>query len=297
MWSLINTALAKASTVRALLVIGSAICCATASPAQTTDVRVAGPVVAHTAFSVITAGSGKATLYLIGPSSSSTQQIELGQEVRIAGDEAATAGRYLAIVCSPECRSASFYVVAAKAVSLSFLAHPSRVPVHAENAISGVAMAFDEFHNLILEPLTVEFKVTADSKGTDSRSVHTQNGIAWFRTSSSNVAGPVQLTASSRELTASRLVRQVAGEACNLRVKAAHSPMGISLETDPVRDCSGNLVPDGTIVTFTKTGSDGKSTVDAPVKQGVARARMISAQGVISVASGVVMGNSVRVGN
>ena len=279
------------------MVLGAAICLATPCPAQVEGVRVADPVVARSGFSVFTTGSGRATLYLVGPSHSSMQQIELGQEVHIAGDEASTAGRYLAILCSKECRSASFYVVPAKASSLSFLAHPSRVPVHAENAISGVALAFDESHNLVLEPVGVEFKLTAGGKELGSRSMRTQNGIAWFRTSSGSVAGPVQMTASSGELAVSRLVRQVAAEACNLRVKATRTPKGIALETDPVRDCSGNLVPDGTIVTFTKTGGDGKSTVDAPVKQGVARARMISSQGVISVASGVVMGNSIRVGN
>ena len=53
----------------------------------------------------------------------------------------------------------------------------------------------------------------------------------------------------------------------------------------------------GTIVTFSASGASGRSTVDAPIKQGVARAQ-IEAEGaqVISVASGVVMGNELRVG-
>jgi hypothetical protein len=283
--------------MRAFLVLGSVLCLAGTLLAQVTDVRVTGPLVAGSSFSVFTAGSGKATLYLVGPSRSAVQEVQLGQDVPVTADETATAGRYLAIVCSQECRSAAFDVIPAKAASLSFLAHPSRVPVHAENAISGVAMAFDEFHNLVLEPLGVEFKLAAGGKELSSRRVQTQNGVAWFRSSSSSGAGGVQLTASSGALTANRLVRQVAGEACNLRVKATRSSSGITLETDPVRDCAGNLVPDGTIVTFTKTSDDGKSTVDAPVKQGIARARMISSQGVISVASGIVMGSSIRVGN
>ena len=44
-----------------------------------------------------------------------------------------------------------------------------------------------------------------------------------------------------------------------------------------------------------KAEANGKSTVDAPVKQGVARARLIaSGETSISVASGVVMGNEIR---
>ena len=59
----------------------------------------------------------------------------------------------------------------------------------------------------------------------------------------------------------------------------------------------GNPVPDGTVVTFTETGASGKSTVDMPIKQGVARAQFLaSGPAVISVASGVVMGNQLRVG-
>ena len=67
------------------------------------------------------------------------------------------------------------------------------------------------------------------------------------------------------------------------------------VETDPVHDCSGNIVPDGTIVSFTATSADGRSTVDAPIKQGVARDQLTTlGEAVISAASGVVMGNELR---
>ena len=56
-------------------------------------------------------------------------------------------------------------------------------------------------------------------------------------------------------------------------------------------------MPDGTIVTFTAKNGNEMSTVDAPVKQDVARAQM-TAKGpvVISAASGVVMGNELHLG-
>lgn len=278
------------------LVLGVVICLPTASPAQVKGLRVTPTVVAKSEVSVFTAGKGKATLYLIGPSHSSKQEIELGREVRIKGDEVSSAGRYLAVLCSQSCRSESFYVIPARAAGLSLLVHPSRVPVRADNAISGVVFAFDEAQNLMLEPIVVVFKLTAGGSDLASRPVSTENGVAWFRASSGSVAGTAQLAASSGNMAVRRMVRQVAGEACNLRVKATRTVKGIALETDPVHDCSGNLMPDGTIVTFTKTDDNGKSTVDAPVKQGVARAEMLSSRGVISVASGIVMGSSIRLG-
>jgi hypothetical protein len=278
------------------LVLGVVICLPMVSPAQVEGLRVVPTVVAKSELSVSTAGKGKATLYLIGPSHSSKQEIELGQEVRIKGSETSSAGKYLAVLCSRNCRSESFYVIPATAASLSLLAHPSRVPVRADNAVSGVVFAFDEAQNLVLQPLVVVFKLTAGGRDLASRSVSTQNGVAWFRSSSGSVAGAAQLEASSGNMAVHRMVRQVAGDACNLRVKATRTAKGIALETDQVRDCSGNLVPDGTIVTFTKTDGNGKSTVDAPIKEGVARAEMTSSRGVVSVASGIVMGSSIRLG-
>jgi hypothetical protein len=74
-------------------------------------------------------------------------------------------------------------------------------------------------------------------------------------------------------------------------------PLGqrLALETEPVRDCSGNPVPDGTIVTFTEAYSGGEATVDVPLKRGVAKTEMPAYDGAtISVATGVVMGNEIR---
>ena len=69
------------------------------------------------------------------------------------------------------------------------------------------------------------------------------------------------------------------------------------VETEPVRDCAGNPVPDGTVVTFTAKDGTEASTVDAPIKQGIARAQMTARGPVaISAASGVVMGNELHLG-
>jgi hypothetical protein len=103
--------------------------------------------------------------------------------------------------------------------------------------------------------------------------------------------------ASLGDLKTPRAVEQVASDPCNLRITGQRTPKGIVVQTEPVHDCAGNVVPDGTIVTFTATGASGMGTVDAPIKQGIARAQMQAAGATtISVASGVVMGNEIRVG-
>jgi hypothetical protein len=176
--------------------------------------------------------------------------------------------------------------------------HPSRAPVVKNDVISGVAFPFDEFGNMIFAPLLVQFQLTsAPQQSGASHSVPTRDGVAWFRTSSGKSAGALEVTASLNPVTARRVVEQVASDPCRLRIKGQRTSQGVMVETDPVRDCSGNPVPDGTVVTFTAKHGNETSTVDAPIKQDVARARIL-AKGpvVISAASGVVMGNEVRVG-
>jgi hypothetical protein len=165
------------------------------------------------------------------------------------------------------------------------------------DVISGVALPFDQFHNLILAPATIQFQLTAKGSAPPSRDIQTHDGVAWFRTSSGKSAGALQISASLSDLVARRVVQQVASDPCNLRIKGERTSKGILVETEPVRDCSGNPVPDGTIVTFTAKDSHEVSFVDAPVKQDIARATMV-AKGpvVVSAASGVATGNELRLG-
>ena len=164
------------------------------------------------------------------------------------------------------------------------------------DAVSGVAFPFDQFHNLVLTPMAIDFRLIAGNSSLLSRAVRTQDGVAWFRTTSGRSAGAVQVVAALDDLSARRVVQQVASDPCNLRIAGQRTHTGILVQTEPVHDCAGNPVPDGTVVTFTATEANGKSTVDAPIKQGVARAQIAGSSGaVISVASGAVMGNELRV--
>jgi hypothetical protein len=221
--------------------------------------------------------------------------VNLGEAISLSAKELKSAGSYLAIVCADSCCSGTFYVTPAKPVSLSFLVHPSRVPVALSDAVSGIAFPFDQFHNFVLAPGTINFQLSAGTTSLLSRPVKMQDGAAWFRTMSGKSAGPLHVSAALDDVIARRVVQQVAADACNLKVQGHPSPGGVFIQTEPVHDCAGNLLPDGTVVTFIATQSHGKSTVDAPIKQGIARAQ-ISASGptVVSAASGVVMGNELH---
>jgi hypothetical protein len=168
------------------------------------------------------------------------------------------------------------------------------VPVSAPNSIDATTFVFDQYFNLVLTPATVDFRITPASGTGFSRPVSTRGGIAWMRTDSTPREGRVQVTAVLGNVKEPRVIQQVAAEACGLRMKAVASGNTVTLETDPVRDCSGNALPDGTVVSITNVDTAGKSTVDTPIKKGVARTQF-SVQGPaqISVACGVVLGNEV----
>jgi len=261
------------------------------------DLQVPASVTAGNGVVIKAAGSGDATFYLIGPASSVKRSVHLGEDIRLQAEDVQAAGHYIAIACQETCRNAEFYVVPAKVSYLRLLVHPSRAAVGQPDVLSGVALPFDAYRSLVLNAGAIDFHLKVGEQDILSRSISTEAGVAWFRTNSGNRAGALQVVASAGDITARRVVQQVASDPCHLQVKADRDAKGIELETDPVRDCAGNPVPDGTIVTFRGTGANGVSTVDAPVKQGIARARMIANGPMqISVASGVVMGNQVSVG-
>jgi hypothetical protein len=269
---------------------------ALACPLAAQELTVPHSVAAGSDATISTSGSGTANFYLVGPGVAAKKQVTLGNEIHLAPDQLRYAGEYAAILCSGTCNSAKFFVTAAKPASLAFLVHPSRVPVRQPDAVSGVALLFDKFDNPVLTPTPIDFQVKGASETLLSRTIPTRDGEAWFRTASGKTAGPVRLTASADDLTAQRALEQVASDPCNLRIKAQQIAKGIEVETDPVRDCAGNPVPDGTIVSFTGSDAQGKISIDAPIKGDVARARMnASGPVVLSAACGVAMGNELRI--
>jgi hypothetical protein len=269
-----------------------------ATAALAAELRAPGQVTAGTAFAIASDGSGRATFYLIGPAQVSERKVNLGENIAVQPQEVQRAGRYTALACvSGDCTAVDFYVRAAEPERLSFLVHPSRVPVNNPNAISAVAFLFDRFHNLVRERESVTFRVIPQSGAALSETRGSQDGVAWIRLTSSHKEGPTKIAASLGDAAEEiRMVQQIASDACNLRIHGEWISQRFFVQTDPVRDCNGNDIPNGTVVSFTKTDAGGKTTVDVPIKKGVARVEMpVLGQARINVASGVATGNELSV--
>jgi hypothetical protein len=254
-------------------------------------------VEAGNGFSIQCAGSGKATLYIIGPGQVLKRDVELGQTVFFPAGSLYNAGNYQAIlVGDAPIESGSFDVLPSnKPASLSFLARPSRLPVSLHDGITGAVYVFDAYHNLITSSTQVSFELTTPSGVAQKRLVATHDGAAWTAMDSTAQQGTDKFEARIGEILSARVVAQVPGDPCGLKMNASQSGALLKLVTEPVRDCNGNAIPDGTIVTFTEAYSGAQTTVDVPLKRGIAEVQMAGHNGaVISVASGVVLGNQIR---
>ena len=282
------------SHVLSVFLVGFALLWGWAGSAAAAEMRQPATVEAGHAFSIPTEGAGQSTFYLIGPDHVVKRSVSLGSDLQIQSSDVRAVGLYQVILCDLSCTSASFQVTAAEPAHLSFFLHPSRVPVSTPNSIDSTAFVFDQYFNLVLKPALLNFQITPASGNGFSRPTSTRNGVAWMRLDSTMHEGAVQVTAVLGNVKEPRVIQQVAAEGCGLRMKAATSGNTVILETDPVRDCSGNALPDGTLVSFTKIDNAGKSTVDTPIKKGVARTQFsLHGPAEITVACGVVLGNEV----
>ncbi|MGA3087881.1 MAG: hypothetical protein ABSD75_04670 [Terriglobales bacterium] len=274
--------------------MGAALLCLLPVWASAAELHLPAVVEAGQSFSIALGGSGQATFYLVGPDHVVKRTVSLGSDLEIHSGDVHTAGRYQAILCDPACISEEFEVKAAQPAHLSFFLHPSRVPVSAPDSIDGTAFVFDPYFNLVLSPARVDFRITPAGGAVLSRHSFTRDGVAWMRMGSTPHEGTILVTAVLGKVEEARVIQQVAAEACGLRMKAVASGKTVTLETDPVRDCNGNALPDGTVVSFTKVDKSGKTTVDTPIKKGVARTEFrLEGPAEISVACGVVLGNEV----
>jgi hypothetical protein len=266
------------------------ICCFVIAT-HAADLNVPLTVTAGSGVNIPTSGSGSATLYVSGPGTAIKRKVQLGEPVQLSADEVRYAGRY---VVSIDGDSATFFVTPGPVQSIAFLARPSRVPADTPNVISGTVFVFDKYENLILESQPIKFELTAAGQSV-SRTETTKDGVAYTKLNSSKKEGPAQFVASSGQASVRRIVQEVAADPCSIRMTAERNKNGILVRTDPIHDCAGNPVPDGTIVTFTSTDPQGKSTVDARIRRAVAEAQLPnSSSATISVASGVVVGNEIQ---
>lgn len=265
--------------------------------AQSGNLTLPSSVSAGSAFSITTNGSGKGTLYVVGLGQVIKRDVQLGESTFIAAGSLHNAGHYLVILTGDGAATTLPLDVkpAAEAADLSFLAKPSRLPVGLHGGITGAVYVFDPYKNLITTPTQVNFELSGPSGAAQTRTVVTRDGAAWTEMDSTTQQGNDKFIAHTQNVASARVIGQVPGDPCGLQMSASRAEHGVKLQTAPVRDCSGNAVPDGTIVTFTEAFGSSQSTVDVPIKRGIAAVEMpVHPGAVISVASGVVMGNQIR---
>ena len=274
------------------------MCLLAGGPIWAADLGVPPRAVAGQNAVFTTSGSGRATLYVLGPGTAIKREIKLGDQVELKGEELRNAGYYRLVLKGDGDASQELYVSPAAAEKINFLARPSRVPVGQPKVIAGTAFVFDQYDNLVLAPTPVTFNLAVPGAAAKTERMTTKDGVAYLQTGSGSKAGPGQFVVTIGENSVRRVVEETASEPCNLRFTVHKEKEGLIAQTDEVRDCSGNPVPDGTIVTFiANEPGQGRSTVDARIKKGVARAVLPPVPGTtISVASGVVLGNEVRWG-
>jgi hypothetical protein len=274
---------------------------AAASPAyaQGTSMNLPQQVKAGSAFSIQTSGSGKAILYIVGFGQVLRRDVQLGDAVSFAADDIHNAGHYVVVLAGQSASDNGAFDVtpASQPADLSFLAKPSRLPVSLHNGISGAVYIFDAYQNLITAPTPVSFQLSGASGVTQTHTAETRDGRAWTQMDSAAKEGAVHFAVHVGDIASTRIIQQVPGDPCALRMSARPSGQKIELQTDPLRDCSGNAVPDGTIVTFTEAYDGRQTTVDVPLKRGIAQAELPGYNGAkISAATGVVLGNEIRWG-
>ena len=263
------------------------------------SLRLPKTVEAGAAFSIHTTGSGKGVLYIMGPAQVLRRDVQLGEDISFAPGDMHNAGHYLVMLTGgPSTENGAFDVTAVhQPTTLSFIAKPSRLPVDLHDGISGVVYVFDTFHNLVLQPTPVSFQLSGVAGAAQTRTVTSKNGVAWTKLDSASKEGAAKFEARAGNVADERIIQQVPGDPCRLKMDVRPVGQRLQLETAPVRDCSGNAVPDGTIVTFTEIYDGGQATVDVPLKRGVAKTEMPAYKGAtISVATGVVMGNEIHWG-
>ncbi len=232
------------------------------------------------------------TAYVFGPATAF--KTKANGELVITGDQLRAAGRYTVVAGE---NSGTFFVVADQPANVAFLARPSRVPAAKTGVISGTGFVLDKYNNLVMQPTPVKFELAVPGTPAETRTQTSKYGVAFVRMDSGKKSGAAQFVASVDDTQVRRVVQQTAADPCNIKFKAEPSKNGIHVVTDPIKDCAGNAVPDGTIVTFTETDANGRSTVDAHIKKGFAEAELPNeGNSNLTVASGVVIGNEIHWG-
>jgi hypothetical protein len=241
--------------------------------AQDGQMTLPKKVQAGSAFAIQSSGSGKGVLYIVGPGQVLKRDVQMGEATYFPAGSLYNAGHYLAILAAGSSTDNGWFDVAPanQPANLSFLARPSRLSIGLHNGISGTIYIFDVYHNLMTKPMPVSFKLSVPNGSMQQRTVTANQGEATTEMDSGTKEGFAKFEAQVEGVSSTRVVEQVPGSPCGLTMTAKPAGNQIQLQTSPVRDCSGNAVPDGTIVTFTENFGGTQSTADVPLKNGIAQ--------------------------
>src|ERR1700680_4033574 len=193
--------------------------------AQNGNLVLPKTVEAGAAFSIHTTGNGKAVLYIVGPGQVLRRDVQLGEAVSFASGDMHNAGHYLVVLAAGSSTEDGAFDVTAvyEPKTLSFIAKPSRLPVDLHNGISGVVYVFDTFHNLVLQPTPVSFQLSGVAGAPQTRTVPTRNGVAWTKLDSASKEGAAQFVAQVGSVSDKRVIQQVPGDPCRLRMNVRRS--------------------------------------------------------------------------
>jgi hypothetical protein len=131
----------------AVWVLGSmAMAAVPFAAAQSANMTLPESVIAGSAFSIPTSGSGKATLYIVGPGQALRRDLMKGESASFPAGTLYNAGHYVAILTGETSTDTGEFDVAPapRAEALGFLAQPSRLPVDTPKGISGTIYVFEQ---------------------------------------------------------------------------------------------------------------------------------------------------------
>ena len=198
----------------------------------------------------------------VGPGTAIKRKVQLGQDVQLSADEL------------EKCRP--LYDLAGSARQRDILRHRGagqldRFSGAAFARACGYAQRYQR-HSICVrqvsepglqpQPVKFELNVNGQTSAAPRRRKAASRTPSWIRR---RKEGPAQFVASSGTVSIRRVVQEVASDPCNIRMRARSATRTASwCRPIPIRDCAGNPVPDGTIVTFTSTGSTGQEHRGCP---------------------------------
>ncbi len=205
--------------------------------AQDETLNVPKSIEAGSAFSIQNAGSGEATLYIVGLGQVLKRTVQLGTPTYFPAGSIYDAGHYIVILAQASGTTTGSLDVTpvSTPANLSFLAKPSRLPVGLHGGITGAVYVFDVYQNLIAAPTPVSFELSSPSGAVQKQMASTRAGAAWTEMDSTSQQGSSKFVARAGDVSSTSIIRQVPGDPCDLKMSAQPSGQQLDLQTAPVR--------------------------------------------------------------